>query len=65
MKLLYPDRPVQLKLYSYKAPKFEMAKGRIKLFLYAAADFKVVLKNGKIVDMFSLYLVSFQSVIFF
>ena len=35
------------------------------LFLYAAADFKVVLKNGKIVDMFSLYLVSFQSAIFF
>merc|ERR1712141_613855 len=56
LKTLYPGRPVQVRLYSYKAPKFVIGKGQITLWLYAAADFKVVLKSGKVVDVFTINL---------
>eukprot|EP00112_Aurelia_sp_Birch-Aquarium-sp1_P008278 Seg1908.2 transcript_id=Seg1908.2/GoldUCD/mRNA.D3Y31 product="Lipopolysaccharide-binding protein" protein_id=Seg1908.2/GoldUCD/D3Y31 len=52
----FPNRPIQLALKSYKAPKFVISKGEAHILIYAAVTFQVVLKNGKLYDAFVLNL---------
>ncbi|XP_065071504.1 lipopolysaccharide-binding protein-like isoform X2 [Rhopilema esculentum] len=52
----FPRRPMQMTLYSYKAPKFVIESGEVFLHVYGMATFQVVQKDGSVYNAFSLQL---------
>lgn len=52
----YPNRPLAIRIHSYKPPKVEVKSGEIYLYIYAAATFQVQPRSGKYVDVFSIEL---------
>lgn len=53
----FPKLPIQIHFHSYKPPSVSIEKGAIELYVFAAANFQVILKGGKLVDVFTMNMV--------